>query len=292
MKKETQSSDLHCSSSQSVCALAKDNVDRVFWQAHRGGGSKDAPDNTMAAFLYTWNLGGIPEADIRTTKDGTIICLHDPTLERTAIAPKDILEAGVDTLTFEDIHKRDVGVKFKEEFKGERIPSLEEMFGKMKDDPERQVYLDIKDVDLEVLGQTIKKFAVEKQVLIASSHQSECATLKEIGKSLRAMIWIGGSSGEIRSKFAKVVSSRFAGVDQVQLHLKDREENSSFRYQLDPIFLKKTLQICRDANIDLEVFPFEFDKDSLHALLDIGIRWFATDEPKRFNETLKEWQLR
>ena len=47
--------------------------DRIFWQAHRGAGTTDAPDNTMAAFRYTWSLGGIPEADIHTTKDGVAV---------------------------------------------------------------------------------------------------------------------------------------------------------------------------------------------------------------------------
>ncbi|MBN2356841.1 hypothetical protein JXO59_12065, partial [candidate division KSB1 bacterium] len=62
----------------------------VYWQAHRGGGAQDAPDNTMAAFLYAWSLGGIPEADLRTTRDSVIICLHDATLGRTTDAAAEI----------------------------------------------------------------------------------------------------------------------------------------------------------------------------------------------------------
>lgn len=56
-------------------ATVNKKSDKVFWQAHRGGGAHDAPDNTLAAMQATWKLGGIPEADIRTTRDGVMIDL-------------------------------------------------------------------------------------------------------------------------------------------------------------------------------------------------------------------------
>lgn len=260
--------------------------DRVFWQAHRGGGTKDAPDNTMAAFTYTWDLGGIPEADIHTTADGVIICLHDRTLSRTTTAPKEIRDKDVKTLAFEEIRKWDAGIKVRDEFKGERVPALEEVFKAMKGHPQRQVYLDIKTVDLKMLGEMIDQYAVNEQVLIASPRQSDCQTLKQITKGLRTMIWIGGSPSDIKRKLTAVVDSQFAGVDQIQLHLHDKKDSSSFRYQLERDFLEQVLQTTRDADVDLEVFPFKFDETSLRELLEIGIRWFATDEPKRFNETI------
>jgi len=123
---------LHGTLSQSIYADTEIIDDCVFWQAHGGGGAKEAPDNTMAAFTYTWNLGGIPEADIRTTKDGLIICLHDHTLARTTTAPKEIRKTNVNNLTFKEIRKWDAGVKFRDKFKGEQVPSLKEVFGKMK----------------------------------------------------------------------------------------------------------------------------------------------------------------
>ena len=80
------------------------------------------------------------------------------------------------------------------------------------------------------------------------------------------------------------------GVDQIQLHLHDKKGSSPFRYQLGRGFLEQALQTTRDADVDLEVFPFKFDESSLHELLNIGIRWFATDEPKRFKETISRWR--
>ena len=250
--------------------------DRVFWQAHRGGGAHEAPDNTMAANHYTWKLGGIPEADIRTTKDGVIICLHDGTLARTTTAPPDVNRLDVGELTFEEIRRWDAGVKFNKKFKGQVVPSLKEVFDEMKGHPDRQVYLDIKRVDLKKLGQSPK--------------QSDCKTLKEIAAGVRTMLWIGGDGQEIRKRFEKAVASGFGGLDQVQLHLNDNKDKKDWRYQIETDFVKEALQKTQNARIDLEVFPRRFDEGDIHTLLDMGIRWYATDEPERFSEAVEKWQ--
>lgn len=55
----------------------------MIWIAHRGE-SLDAPENTLAAFHLAWqrNADGI-ECDIRLTKDGQIVCIHDVDTGRT-----------------------------------------------------------------------------------------------------------------------------------------------------------------------------------------------------------------
>ncbi|MCO8120626.1 hypothetical protein NHH03_02665 [Stieleria sp. TO1_6] len=262
----------------------------VFWQAHRGGGANDAPDNTMRAFTTTWELGGIPEADLRTTTDGVILCLHDATLARTTTAPKSIADRNVKQLTFAEVRNWDAGIKFSPDYSGETVPSLEEVFQKMQGQPDRQVYLDIKDVQLKQLGALIDRYAVNKQVLICSPRQSDCTTLKQISKDIRSMIWIGGSPEDIKTKFQRVVDSKFTGVDQVQLHLHDSDDRQSGRYQISPEFLKQALKVTNDAGIDFQVFPFHFDASDVHQLLDLGIRWYVTDEPKRFQQSVVNWQ--
>ncbi|MCC9600559.1 glycerophosphodiester phosphodiesterase family protein [Stieleria sp. JC731] len=269
---------------------AQSKTDKVYWQAHRGGGAHEAPDNTIGAAMYTWNLGGIPEVDVRTTKDDVIICLHDATLARTTTAPQRLRNIKVKELDFAEVRKWDAGIGFSDDFKGEVVPMLEEVFQKMQEDQNRLVYLDIKDVDLAKLGQLIDQYRVNEQILIASPRQSDCKTLKSITKGLRTMIWIGGTAEEIKSKFDKVVQSEFDGVDQVQLHLHDKATPDGSRYQLEPSYLASALTKTRDAEIDLEVFPFHFDDSSLTALLELGIRWYATDEPKRFTDVVQGWR--
>lgn len=52
--------------------------------AHRGGAARGYPENCMATFEATVRHGwSMLEIDLRTTKDGTIVLMHDPTLDRT-----------------------------------------------------------------------------------------------------------------------------------------------------------------------------------------------------------------
>ncbi len=265
------------------------NMD-FYWQAHRGGGLHDAPDNSIAALLYTWKLGGIPEADIRTTSDSVIICLHDGTLARTSNAPDDIKDVPVSELSFDQVQKYDIGVTFSQDYKGEFVPSLEQVFKLMQNHSDRQLYLDIKDVDLQQLGDMMNQYKVCSQILVCSPRQDDCKTLKAVADGVRSMLWMGGSAEEIKSKFYAVQKSGFEGLNQVQLHLNDIEEPGAWRYQLDAEFVKKALEITRAAEIDLEVFPFHFEEKDVYTLFDIGIRWYATDEPGRFSQAIENWK--
>src|SRR5215210_2276234 len=60
-------------------------------QAHRGAG--DAfPENTIESFEWSWKHGVTPESDLRTTKDGVIVCFHDPNFRRVPYNISDALK--------------------------------------------------------------------------------------------------------------------------------------------------------------------------------------------------------
>jgi glycerophosphoryl diester phosphodiesterase len=264
---------------------------RIFWQAHRGGGAYEAPDNTMAANKYAWKLGGIPEADIRETKDGVIISLHDETPARTTTSSDSEKYRPITSFNFDEIRRWDAGIKFSERFKGEKIPSIEEIFLEMQGHIDRMVYLDLKEIDLIKLGNLIDKYGVNSQVIFAHCLQKNCMQMKKITEGVRTMLWIGGKAEEIKEKFIFALNSEFEGLDQVQLHLNSSANcNVEWPYDLDLEFVKEALKITSAAGIDLEVLPFKFDRNSISTLLDTGIRWFATDEPSRFIECINFWR--
>ena len=94
--------------------------------AHRGA-SQEAPENTLAAFDLAWQQGadGI-EADFRLTRDGRVVCLHDASTGRTAGADLGVAEA-----TLEELRRLDVGAWKGARWRGERIPSLEEVLTRL-----------------------------------------------------------------------------------------------------------------------------------------------------------------
>jgi glycerophosphoryl diester phosphodiesterase len=90
---------------------------------HRGA-SEVAPENTMAAFREALAVGadGI-EFDVRLTRDGVPVVIHDSTLRRTGGLPQRVAD-----LTWNEISKVDVGSWFGGSFANETVPSLAELF--------------------------------------------------------------------------------------------------------------------------------------------------------------------
>lgn len=90
---------------------------------HRGA-SAVAPENTMAAFREAIAVGadGI-EFDVRLTRDGVPVVIHDSSLRRTGGLPQRVAD-----LTASEISKIDVGSWFARSFANETVPSLAELF--------------------------------------------------------------------------------------------------------------------------------------------------------------------
>jgi glycerophosphoryl diester phosphodiesterase len=89
--------------------------------AHRGA-SFDAPENTLAAFVLAQRQGadGI-ELDTTLSRDGVPVVIHDLTLENTTDGYGPVRDLDVRALK-----ALDAGSHFDVEFRGERIPTLDE----------------------------------------------------------------------------------------------------------------------------------------------------------------------
>ena len=55
-------------------------------------------------------------------------------------------------------------------------------------------------------------------------------------------------------------------------------------------YLEFALKETAKGSIDLELLFFDFNDDSLKALLDAGIRWFATDFPQKLSGAIDRWK--
>lgn len=266
----------------------------VFWQAHRGGGGVERPDNTLVSARYGWGLGGAAELDIRLTSDGQIVCLHDPTLRRTTDAPDEIADLPVTELRYSQFADCDAGAKFGPEYAGARVPLLTELFAAMAEDPRRRAYLDCKDIDLGQLARMIADFGLDGRIWVAGPRRADLVEMRRILPSADTMQWLGGTGAEIKAKYEDSASSGFESLGQIQFHLNDivpgsRPGSGAWRYTVEPEYLSKALLRCAEAGTDLEVFPWKFEASDIRALLDLGVRWFATDEPSRFVRAVESW---
>lgn len=88
---------------------------------HRGA-SADAPENTLAAINLAWRQGAdAVEIDIRRTRDGRAVVIHDETTQRTTGV--DLNVAGS---TLAQLRELDAGGWRGPQWQGERIPTLAE----------------------------------------------------------------------------------------------------------------------------------------------------------------------
>jgi glycerophosphoryl diester phosphodiesterase len=88
--------------------------------AHRGGGSL-APENTLAAVKLGQSLGfRAYEFDVKLSKDGVAMLLHDATLGRTTSG-----QGRACDFTWVELLKLDAGAWHSDRFRGEKIASFE-----------------------------------------------------------------------------------------------------------------------------------------------------------------------
>ena len=90
--------------------------------AHRAG-AKVAPENTVAALEQAVRDGApIAEIDVQQLADGTLIVMHDSNFKRTAGEDICVWDAEA-----EDLGSLEVGSGFSAAYRGEQVPTLEEM---------------------------------------------------------------------------------------------------------------------------------------------------------------------
>lgn len=91
--------------------------------AHRGFSGK-APENTLAAVRMALTLPFVRwmEIDVQLTKDGVPVVIHDFTLDRTTNG-----HGKVKDMDYEHLRRLDAGSWKGRAFRGERVPSLEEV---------------------------------------------------------------------------------------------------------------------------------------------------------------------
>lgn len=105
------------------------NFPRLAIFAHRGA-SAYAPENTIAAFKLALEQSADGfELDATLTGDGHVVVLHDDDVDRTTNGSGAVAE-----MTLDELRQLDAGSWFSEDFKGERIPTLAEVFAAVGSD--------------------------------------------------------------------------------------------------------------------------------------------------------------
>ena len=153
--------------------------------AHRGL-LRHAPENTPPAFAACLELGIGFELDIRTTKDGKLVVLHDDTLGRTTNGPN----RSVREFTLAEVKQFDAGSWFHPSFANVRVPTLEETFALIK---QRRrgvtiVALNVKDITRDGerrLVELVEKYGLLNESFAFDQSDETSRRLKALDPKLR-----------------------------------------------------------------------------------------------------------
>lgn len=129
---------------------------------HRGS-CADRPENTIASYHRAIEAGATAiEIDVRRTKDGALVSLHDADVQRTTDG-----KGPVSGMTLTELHKLDAGSWFDPKFQNERVPAVREILklarGKI------DVLLDLKEQGepyaIQVIAE-IRTFGEPKRIIV------------------------------------------------------------------------------------------------------------------------------
>lgn len=135
--------------------------------AHRGA-RREAPENTLAGFSKAKEMGadGV-ELDILLSKDRQMVVTHNENLEEFT-ARRDCVR----NMTLKELRQLDFGSHFSTDFRGEKIPTLAEVFELLRGN--MLINVEIKGTHIfndgreEILTKLISDMKMEEQVWVSS----------------------------------------------------------------------------------------------------------------------------
>lgn len=218
--------------------------------AHRGGAG-EAFENSMEAFQYALSIQcDSIEVDLRATKDGQIIVMHDETLNRTAQGT-----GKVNHHTLKEISKLHLK-------NGEQIPSLHDLLKLARQ--KIQLHLEVKEAGFEEeLVNLIDASGMAESVVVISFHHEIIARVHELNPALKT-----GFLFEDESGWAKVPD--FCGLAVPFALLLNENRIKTFKY----------------AGKTVHAWVVN-DPDQARKLTSLGVNGIISDFPSRLLQTTR-----
>jgi glycerophosphoryl diester phosphodiesterase len=246
--------------------------------AHRGGAGL-APENTLAAFESAhrdWAADMI-ELDVRATRDGVCVVIHDDTVDRTTDGTGPVAER---TLT--ELQRLDAGYRFTpaggDSFpfrgRGVRVPTFDEVLATL---PRMRFTVEIKSgAAQEGLADAIRNHGAHERVIVAGMYDADRARFRNYAGTLSA-------SGQQLRRFYLAHRCYAAALVPLRAHVVQMCEEWEGRQLLTP----RLVRDLRRRGIPVHVWTVNEIAD-MHRLLDWGVDGLLSDYPDRLARVLHE----
>ncbi|HEY8326361.1 MAG: glycerophosphodiester phosphodiesterase [Ktedonobacterales bacterium] len=249
--------------------------------AHQGGGLL-APENTLAAFeLGASYAPDALELDIQMTRDGEIVVIHDPTVDRVTEG-----HGPVAAYTLADLQRLDAGYHFTPDggqthpFRGQgvRIPTLREVFERF---PTLLINIDLKETQEgkeAALWRTIQQAQAIHRVIVGSF---VCASLRRFRQFTHGVIPTSACPGEVASFLLRQRLRATRGLRPAYMAFQVPEVRSGVRV-VSPAFVRA----AHGHDLAVHVWTVN-ERADMERLLDWGVDGIMTDRPDTLAEVLR-----
>ena len=254
---------------------------RILLGSHRGD-RKHFPENTMSAFRACVELGlDAIETDVRMTKDGHLVLIHDRSVARTTNG-----EGSVDLMTLEELKALDAGFWKGPQHVGERIPTVEE-FLELIAPTNIIINWELKEYPCDMgerayvcadkLVELIDRYGVAERSLINSFSQK---MLEYVDDKWPMKFQIHSYYDYIKFDVAKKPLDSFS--DWLAIWRKDAEHVAGFVADYE-FAARRELPTC----ILVPDEPKHYKK-----AIELGCKMFTSDDPAKAVEILKDLEVR
>ncbi|MDH3225431.1 MAG: glycerophosphodiester phosphodiesterase [Gemmatimonadota bacterium] len=249
--------------------------------AHRGGAGL-APENTLDAFgpaVLQWGADML-EMDVRLSKDGHVVVIHDETVDRTTEGSGRVAD-----LTLADLGSLDAGYRFEDRpgrfpFRGQgvRIPTLEEVLLAF---PNMRMNVEAKESRVAgPLVEVVRKHRAQARVLVAAEFERSRREVRGYegpwGASRHHIFWTWALHRLPRGGFYT------PGADILQVP----EVWKGLR-----IVTPRLIEQAHLRNLPVQVWTVD-DAQDMRRLLDWGVDGIQSDRPDLLASVLCDRGLR
>ena len=176
--------------------------------AHRGS-SYLAPENTLAAFQLGWRETTTCELDIQPTLDGRLLVIHDDSTARTTGVHFKVAEHSLN-----ELQQLDAGSWKGVQWKGEKLPSLDEVIAAMPADKRLFIEMKAGPEGVPELARIIRASGREKQVLIHSFDHPACVEARKALPRLPVYLLIASRQNPLTGAWSP-------GIDEAMEKIKE-----------------------------------------------------------------------
>lgn len=243
-------------------------ISNFLFIGHRGT-RINIDENTIFAFNKAIECGAnYVEFDIRKTKDGKLVILHDSTLDRTTNG-----SGLLHKFTFKEVQD------FKTKFQQSDIPLLTEVFNVLKG--KIKFMIELKETNVvDILARILRDYNLLEECIISSRILTELLEFKRISPESKICYNISKGQGLSFSKFMNLDK---AETNKLKLDLISLHSN---------LISQEFIELCHKNEIRLISWNFlNYDNplQKIKSLINLGVDGILFDNHKNIFE-IKRWQ--